>query len=210
MQKSKRPDELLPTRKSLLSRLKDSGDNTSWQEFFDLYSGLIYSVCIKSGLTNAEADDALQETVIAVSKNISKFKYDPSGSFKAWLLQATRWQIINQFRKRLPVSTKPGHNGDESARTGTIERIPGSTGYALDAKWDSDWREHLQEIALERIRAKVNAKHYQVFDAHVIKGWPVKKVTEILGTTEASIFQIKSRIMKLLREEISKLERKPI
>ena len=31
------PDELIPTRWSLLGRLKDFGDQESWQEFYDTY-----------------------------------------------------------------------------------------------------------------------------------------------------------------------------
>ena len=35
-------NEFLRTRATLLERLKDWGDQASWQEFFDLYSNLIY------------------------------------------------------------------------------------------------------------------------------------------------------------------------
>jgi len=36
------PDELIPTRQSLLGRLKDWEDQASWREFFDTYWRLIY------------------------------------------------------------------------------------------------------------------------------------------------------------------------
>src|SRR5262245_28103531 len=71
-------DELLPTRWSLLSRLKNWDDQASWQEFFDTYWKLIYGVAIKAGLTDAEAQDVVQETVITVAKNLEQFKMDPS------------------------------------------------------------------------------------------------------------------------------------
>src|SRR6266511_1622694 len=106
-------DELIPTRQSLLSRLKNSEDQTSWQDFFDTYWKLIYGVAIKAGLTDAEAQDAVQETVLAVSKHIGQFKYDPAKcSFKTWLLLLTRQRIARQFQKRPP---KPVPNaGGES------------------------------------------------------------------------------------------------
>ena len=79
--------DFLPTRRTLLSRLKKADDQAGWQEFFDTYWKLIYGVAIKAGLTDAEAQDAVQETVIAVSKHIGRFKYDPAQcSFKTWLL----------------------------------------------------------------------------------------------------------------------------
>ena len=84
----------LATRESLLSRLRDWGDNRSWREFFDTYWHLIYGLAVKCGLTEAEAQDVVQETMISVAKQMPAFKYDPGlGSFKGWLLQITRRRI---------------------------------------------------------------------------------------------------------------------
>src|SRR5258707_14587409 len=104
---------LLATRRSLVEHLADWGDQLRWQEFFDTYSKLIYSAARQSGLTDAEAQEAVQKTVITVSKNIGKLKYDPAiGSFKSWLVQITRWRICNPMRKREPVNAKPHRPAD--------------------------------------------------------------------------------------------------
>ncbi|HXJ61352.1 MAG TPA: hypothetical protein VNU68_32310, partial [Verrucomicrobiae bacterium] len=63
-------DPFLPTRQSLLSRLKAWDDHESWRDFFDTYWRLIYGLAIKSGLTNAEAEDVVQETLLAVAKEM--------------------------------------------------------------------------------------------------------------------------------------------
>src|SRR5260370_35090593 len=90
-------DELIPTRWTLIKRLKHWDDHESWREFFDLYWKLIYGVALKSGLTPAEAQDVVQETIISVCKNIKQFKADPAyGSFKSWLLKLTRWRGLDQ------------------------------------------------------------------------------------------------------------------
>ena len=68
----------LPTRVTLLSRLRDWDDRESWQEFFDTYWRLIYSTATRSGLTDAEAQDVVQEVLLGASKSLPKFKYDPS------------------------------------------------------------------------------------------------------------------------------------
>src|SRR6266480_6140625 len=94
-------DELIPTRASLLGRLKDWKDEASWKVFFETYWKLIYSAAIKAGLTDAEAQDVVQETVISVFKTIPDFQYKAAGgSFKSWLLQLTSWRIGDQFRNR--------------------------------------------------------------------------------------------------------------
>src|SRR5271165_5137494 len=94
-------EEFLPTRRSLLSRLKDAGDQESWRVFFDTYWRLIYRAAIQAGLNDDEAQDVVQDTVLATVKRMPGFQYDPAkGSFKNWLLQATRWQIVDQLRRR--------------------------------------------------------------------------------------------------------------
>src|SRR5690349_5651338 len=82
---------VLPTRRSLLTRLKKWDDQESWQDFFDTYWQLIYSVALRSGLNDSEAQDVVQETVAAVARQMPNFKYNPAiGSFKSWLLLITR------------------------------------------------------------------------------------------------------------------------
>src|SRR5436305_15266540 len=98
-------DELIPTRVTLLHRLKNWQDDSSWQEFFDTYWKLIYGVARQAGLADAEAQDIVQETLVAVARHMPKFKYDPGiGSFKTWLLNMTRWRIIDHAGRRAPLA----------------------------------------------------------------------------------------------------------
>src|SRR6201987_1809392 len=105
---------LIATRRSLVDRLANWGDQRRWQEFFDTYWKLIYSTARKSGLTDEEAQDVVQETIITVAKKIDKLRYDPAiGSFKGWLLHITGWRIVDQFRKREPRNAKVLRSSDD-------------------------------------------------------------------------------------------------
>src|SRR5580704_8899093 len=127
-----KPAGLFATRRSLVDRLANWDDQRRWQDFFDTYWKLIYSAARKSGLTDSEAQEVVQETVITVAKKIDKLRYDPAlGSFKGWLLQITRWRIADQFRKREPGNEKRPRSTDDRA-TATIERVPDSRGDDLD------------------------------------------------------------------------------
>ena len=99
-------DPLLVTRRSLVERLVNLEDRRRWQEFFERYWKLIYGVARRAGLSDAEAQDVVQETVITVAKNISKYERT-AGSFQNWLLHITRWRIADQFRKRAPGGSAP-------------------------------------------------------------------------------------------------------
>ena len=77
------PEELIPTRRSLLKRLKNWEDQTSWKDFFDTYWKLIYAVAIKAGLSGVEAQDIVQETVVAVARQMRADRYDRTKS--SWM-----------------------------------------------------------------------------------------------------------------------------
>jgi RNA polymerase sigma-70 factor (ECF subfamily) len=199
--------ESLATRWSLLTRLKNWDDQQSWKEFFDTYWRLIYNVAVKSGLSDAEAQDVVQETVITVAKGIKGFKADPArGSFKGWLLKTTRWRIINQFNKRRPDQLAPFHrHHDDTRDTATLERIPGSEEAAFEVTWDAEWQTHLTDVAVERLKRKVSPKHYQVFFLHVIKGQSVRDVAHSLGVNVAQVYLVKHRLTRELKREVERL-----
>ena len=198
---------LLATRRSLVDRLANWGDQRRWQEFFDTYWKLIYSAALQSGLTDTEAQEVVQETVITVAKNIDKLKYDPAiGSFKGWLLQITRWRIADQFRKREPGNAKRPRSTDDRL-TATIERVPDSQIVDLYEVWESSWKENLFEAAVARVKKKIEPKQFQIFDCYVRKEWPAQKVAERLGVNVGQVYLARHRVGALLKKEIKALEK---
>jgi RNA polymerase sigma-70 factor (ECF subfamily) len=191
------------TRRSLVERLRNWEDQQHWQEFFETYWRLIYGVARQSGLTDAEAQDVVQETVITVAKNITKYERE-AGSFKGWLLHITRWRIADQFRKRAP-ATLQGPTRGSSRETATIERIP--DGFDLRATWDTEWHQHVFQAALLRVKRRVDAKHYQIFDCLVVKQWPASKVAQSLSVSLAQVYIVKHRLSAQLKKEVAILEK---
>src|SRR5262245_25561968 len=200
-----RPIEcLIPTRYSLLSRLENWDDQESWKDFFDTYWRLIYAVAIKSGLTEAEAQDVVQETVISVARAIHKFKRDQSaGSFKGWLRNITRWRIADQLRKRTPGGQKDDTATDEVP---DLTEIPDPAGAEMESLWEKEWQVNLFGAAIERVKRRVKEEHFQIFDLHVIKGWPVMKVVRALNVSVGRVYLVKHRISSLIKKEIRTLE----
>jgi RNA polymerase sigma factor (sigma-70 family) len=198
---------LFATRRSLVDRLENWDDRKHWQEFFDTYWKLIYSAARKSGLTDAEAQEVVQETVITVAKKVGKLRYDPAiGSFKGWLLQITRWRIADQFRKRDPAEARRSRSRDDRA-TATIERVPDPGAADLDALWEKEWQENLFNAAIARVKKKVDPKQFQIFDCYVRKEWPAQKVAAELRVSVGQVYLARHRVAALLKKEIKALEK---
>jgi RNA polymerase sigma-70 factor (ECF subfamily) len=204
-------DELIPTRASLLSRLKDWQDETSWKVFFDTYWRLIYNAAIKAGLTDAEAQDVVQETVIAVFKSMSDFQYKTAcGSFKSWLLKLTAWRISDQFRNRQRHVQLARRSEDSTAGTATADGIPDPACSELEAIWNEEWEQNLMSAAADRVKRAVDPKLYQIFDLYALKSWPALKVASTLKVNLGRVYLAKHRIGKMIKKELKSLQAKPI
>jgi len=174
---------LIPTRYSLLSRLQNWDDEKSWKDFFDTYWRLIYSVAIKSGLTEQEAQDVVQENL-------------------------TRWRIADQLEKRGHAKYLADSPESESGETLSLEEIPDPASTGLELLWDKEWKMNLFETAVDRVKRRIKAEQYQIFYMYSVKRWPVKRVAEAFGVSTGYIYLTHHRVSTLIKKEIRILESK--
>lgn len=201
------PDELLPTRQSLLSRLKNWEDNESWRDFFHTYWKLIYAAARRSGLTDGQAQDVVQETIIQVCRQMPGFRYDHAkGSFKAWLLKLTNWRINDRLREQRREARVIARPGDDPDGARAIEEMPATVNPELERMWDQEWERNLFNAALQRVKARVKPRQYQIFDLFVLKEWPRERVCQTLEVSATQVYLAKHRITALIKREVSALE----
>jgi RNA polymerase sigma factor (sigma-70 family) len=200
-------DDLEATRTTLIDRLKNWQDQRSWQDFFDTYWKLIYGVARKSGLTDTESQEVVQETMISVAKHMPNFHYNrATGSFRAWLLKMTRWRITDQLRKRARSSALNSTSGETTIGTSTIDRIVDPAGLSLKAIWDAEWETNLMAAAVAKVKRQIDPQKYQIFDFYVNKAWTPEKVAEAFGVSIGQVYLAKHRIAELIKKEINRLE----
>lgn len=197
------------TRKSLIARLDNWEDQRTWDEFYQTYWKLIYSVALKSGLRSEEAFDCVQETILSIAKQSKKKMYDPEqGSFKTWLMNMTRWRINDQFRKRKKdTAMSVSEEAEEGRKTAIIDRVEDPKGDVLDRLWEVEWKKNIADAALARVKAQVSPKQYQIFDCYVVKQWEAKKVQDTLNVSMAQVYLAKHRVGSVLKKELAKLDK---
>jgi RNA polymerase sigma-70 factor (ECF subfamily) len=76
----------------------------------------------------------------------------------------------------------------------------------LGAIWKEEWERNLLDVAVERVRARIDPKHYQIFDLYVINQWPVRHVDRALHVSAAQVYLARHRVAKLVQQEIRSLE----
>jgi RNA polymerase sigma-70 factor (ECF subfamily) len=195
------------TRKSLIARLDNWEDQRTWDEFYQTYWKLIYSVAIKAGLRQDEAFDCVQETILSIAKQSKKKLYDPEqGSFKTWLMNMTRWRINDQFRKRRKDTAMICGEWEDDRKTAVIDRVEDPDGDVLSRIWNTEWKKNVAEAALTRVKAQVSPKQYQIFDCYVIKQWDARQVQKKLNVSMAQVYLAKHRVGAVLKRELAKLE----
>ena len=202
-------EDLIPTRETLLSRLRDLDDQTSWREFFNTYWKLIFNVARKAGFSEAAAQDIVQETFVTISRHMPEFHYKPEiGSFKTWLLQITRSRIIDALRRKHSKQGDQYVRREEPLSTSLLESISDERG-PLDAIWDAEWHTHLVETALECVKQHADARQFQIFYLHVVKSVPALQVARRLGVKLPEVYFAKYKISARVKKEIKRLENKP-
>lgn len=199
----------LPTRRSLLSRLKSWDEQDSWREFFDTYWRLIFNTARQAGLDAALAEDVVQDTIVSVAREMPDFRYDPArGPFKGWLLKITRRRITDTLRRRYRAGEVHRADLDDPAVAEELAEAALARGAEFERLWDREWETHLTAAALERVKRRVKPEQFQIFELSVAKGWAPREIARALGVSLAQVYLARHRLGALLRKELGILEKR--
>lgn len=198
-------DSSLPTRESLLSRLRDAGDDEGWQRFFDCYWSLIYGLARRRGLNDSEAREALQETLVALVRTMPTFRYEPERcSFKSWLRHLAQKKIADQFRRRSRGAAL--FEGGGAGAEDPLDQLPDPASLAPDEQWDRDWERAIYEQALEHVKAEVGARHFQLFHHNVVLGLRAGEVARTFAVSLPTVYLAKHRVSAAVKRAVRRLQ----
>ena len=192
-------DGLSQTSLSLLLRLKNEPvDDNSWSEFVARYQPLILRWCGKWGLQKADASDVAQDVLLKMARYMHRFEYQPEGGFRKWLRKVTYHAWCDHLSSR----KWSGAGGDvikavfesAAARDNLVDMI------------EEEYTRQLLEDAKEAVKPKVEPHIWQAFELMTLHGLPAQQVAKQLDITTGNAYVCKSRVQKMLAEEISKME----
>jgi RNA polymerase sigma factor (sigma-70 family) len=185
--------DMLSTRFSLLKRVQDPQDQVSWQEFVELYQPLLLNFVRKRGLRDSDADDVVQEILIALVKRLRDFQVDHArGRFRTYLWHITHNGVINFYRKQ---NRQPTQQLD--AELAALQQAAKSE---PDEDFIHEQRQCVMQFALAKVRGDVPARNWTCFDARILRQRPAKEIAEQLGITTNAVYVYASRVLTVVRE----------
>jgi RNA polymerase sigma factor (sigma-70 family) len=190
------------TRATLLGRMgRDPNDPRNWAEFVRYYGPKIYAWCGAWGTQDSDALDVTQNVLLNLAVRLRDFEYDPDRSFRAWLKTLTR-HAWHDFRKS---QQRPGQGSGDSAILNRLANVAAREDLArrLEEAFDQE----LLREAVARVRLRVEPRTWEAFRLLAQENWSGADAARHLGMKVATVFVARSKVMRMLRDEVAKLDR---
>jgi RNA polymerase sigma factor (sigma-70 family) len=190
------------TSTALLEALKNTQDEQAWQPFVNRYRPVIVRYSRRMGLSDSEAEDAAQQTLLHFHEAYVQGKYDRAkGHLRKWLFGIAHNQIVDVLRERRRREVQVANRTDQ---TDMFAQVPAED--AAEQAWEQEWRLTLLRQCLDQVRQECEPKTLRAFEMLTWEGWPAQKIAERLGMTVNAVFLAKFRILKRVRELLPQME----
>lgn len=196
--------DALSTRRSQLERLRDLDDKTVWAEFVGRYRGLVRGLASKAGLGPDEAEDVVQDTLVAIARKMPGFVYQPERcSFQGWIRHVAACRIIDRLRRRKTDPCDGGGRVEDMTEATLLGSLADEReAEAREAGWEEEWRRHVLAQAIDRLELRVKPEHFQIFRLVVLRDLPPAQVARTLGVLVAQVYLVRHRLTRMLRQEV--------
>ncbi|MFN0136772.1 MAG: RNA polymerase sigma factor [Phycisphaerae bacterium] len=180
------------TRKSLLLRVRDPGDQGAWYEFDACYRELILRYCRAKGLQAADAEDVRQIVMISLSSAMKNFQYQPErGRFRGYLGRVVS-NAVARHRKRQ--SSAVPLEGEVLEGIAPIDDVSEN-----DSDWEREWVNHHYRRAMQTLSATVEKSSIDAFEK-LLAGASVEQVATEMNMAPQTVYKVRQRMRDRLQE----------
>ena len=188
------------TSATLLARLRQvPADQAAWAQFAERYGRKIYAWCRTWNLQGADAEDLTQDVLLKLAEKMQTFEYDPTKSFRGWLKTVARHAWSDSWSSRKAAVAAGGSQALEMLQT--VEARDD-----LVRRLEEEFDRELLDEAMARVRTRVLPRTWEAFERTALKGQSGAEVGQALGMKVATVFVARSKVQRMLQEEMQKLE----
>jgi RNA polymerase sigma-70 factor (ECF subfamily) len=195
-------DSAMRTRASLLLRLQqEPQDEAAWNEFVARYGRQIAAWCRQWRLQPADAEDVTQNVLLKLAGHLRTFVYDPGRRFRGLLRTMAHNACKDYLAGKHRAVAASGNTGVQAV----LESVEAREDLAgrLEAAFDQE-RLKLAEAC---VRQRVEPHTWEAFRLTALEGQAGVDAAARLHLKVGTVFRAKSKVQKMLREEIERLER---
>jgi RNA polymerase sigma-70 factor (ECF subfamily) len=189
-----------PTSPTLLGRLaRVPTDERAWADFAERYGRRIYGWCRHWQLQEADAEDITQQVLLKLAQKMRAFSYDPSRSFRAWLKTVVHhaWRDFADHRQRSDTGSGDTHVLEMLQTVQARDR--------LVAELDEEFERELLDEAMARVQARIQPRTWQAFRMLAVEQVSGAEAAARLDMKVATVFVARSKVQKMLQEEVARL-----
>jgi len=190
------------TRNSLILRLPDKRDVEAWDQFVSIYEPLVYRLARAKGFQHADAQEIVQEVLVAVSRAVQRWEPDPArGRFRDWLFRIARNLMINFLtrKKHLPIGS-----GDSEIAELLENQV--DLGCQESGAFDLEYRREVFRWAAEQVQDQVKERTWNAFWKTSVDGRAIAEVAGELRMSVGAVHIARSRVLGRLRQTVQTLE----
>ena len=199
---------MIATQHSLVARLKEHPCDSDWEKFYELYEKPILAVAATKGLSDADCQDVLQETMVRMCRH-GFARYDPTRRFTPFLFGIAKDCAIDAVRRRARRGSQEVSIDTSGA---TSSNQPQDS--ADKAMSPADAAEIHGQLALVSVvidflleRQIFAPKTVQMFKALVFEQRDPNEVARSFTTSRGNVDQAKSTVLKRLRPMYDALDK---
>jgi RNA polymerase sigma factor (sigma-70 family) len=190
------------TRETLIRRLPNAADVEAWEVFVEIYEPLLFRIARGRGMQPADAEDFVQEVLMAVARNIERWvANEDRGSFRAWLFRIAFNLAVNFLTRAKHQRLGTG----DSRIAQLLEEQPASSADSSEL-FRREYRRELFRWAADRVREQVAEQQWMVFWLTSVEERAIAEVAEKFAVSVGSIYIARSRITKRIRDTIREHE----
>ena len=190
------------TRHTLLHRLKDQHDESSWEEFVQTYQKYIYNICKRSNLLHNEAEEFTQDILVKLWGKLPELDVRTvKGSFRSWLKTMIKNHIINYLNRQKMIREKLTVDNKESLLP-YIDKISKSD---IDEIIDNEWHLHITTLALDKVKEDLSPNTVNAF-LMSLEGRSTAEIASALEITESTVYVHKKAVKDALQKTIRQLK----
>ena len=155
-------------------------DQKAQEEIYQIFSGKLFSICLKYSKNKQEAQDNFQDGFVTIFEKIGQFKFN--GSFEGWMKRVMINTVLQKYRNKTVLNI-------------VTEEIPDEVIVDIDD----------DEVSLDFLLNLIKSlpdRYRMVFNLYVLDGYSHKEISKMMRIAEGTSKSNLARARAILKQKI--------